>query len=49
MKEKNKEIEERLRKVLYQNPYYGDFADKLKTLVESHPFFIGKTEAKSSR
>ena len=38
IKEKLKEIQERLRKKLAANPYYEDFANKLNELVESHPF-----------
>ena len=39
VKEKTKEIQERLKQVLNANPYYKDFADKLNGLIESHPFF----------
>jgi hypothetical protein len=42
VKEKLKEIQERLRKVLTDNPDYEDFANKLSELVESHPFFNNK-------
>ena len=42
VKEKQDEIEERLRKKLTNNPDYEDFANKLNELVESHPFFKPK-------
>jgi 5S rRNA maturation endonuclease (ribonuclease M5) len=46
--EKSKEIEDRLRNALYQNPHYHNFADKLKTLVEEHPF-LAEAKGESSR
>lgn len=39
VKEKNEEIQERLRRKLSKNPDYIDFAAKLHDLVESNPFF----------
>jgi hypothetical protein len=42
VKEKLKDIEDRLRKELSDNPYYQDFTDKLDKLVESHKLFEDK-------
>lgn len=49
VKEKLKEIKERLRKVLADNPNYEDFAKKLNELVETHPFCRETRDEKSSR
>lgn len=42
VKEKLRDIENRLRKELDNSPYYEDFVDKLAKLVESHKFFEDK-------